>query len=74
MPTEHEHSYTMGPIVFVIGDKFVGGSENEVLYYQQYFCTRCLARVYEKLDFSSGTFSQIRFMAVPIPENDKELL
>lgn len=60
-----EHDFTYGGVKYELGDQCPGSGSHYVIYYDFYFCRKCLVRQYQKIDATSNTYQNILFNATP---------
>lgn len=63
-----EHNYQYRGAVYKLGPQDAGSSTRLVLYYDCYYCSRCLAVQYKKLNDSHDSYQKIRYDAKPMAE------
>lgn len=64
--TEHEHKWIYKGIEYKIADYCLAGSgAKPVMYFEVFFCERCLAKKASELDERTDTYQKIKFDATP---------
>lgn len=67
--SECEHKYEYQGLVYEVGDwPMPGTGAHEVLYEHAYYCSRCLAMVYQPTGERHDSYQKIRHGATPKPK------
>lgn len=60
-----DHLWCYAGVRYELGHRLPGSSAREVLYFDAYFCQRCLERTYVRTTFTGSSYDQILFGATP---------
>lgn len=63
-----EHAWNYGGVRYRVGRQLAGSSAHEVEYFDCYYCSKCLARNYSKLELTHDSYQRTRHAATPMPE------
>ncbi len=64
--SECEHSFQSDGVAFKVGHQLPGTSARSVVYYDVYFCQRCLKRRGVRLEGEFDNYQKTKFDARPI--------
>ena len=66
-----EHEFIWGGVRYVVENyKVPGSGAYVVLYYELYFCQKCLFKNYGKLPVEGNSYENTKFGATPMAEGD----
>lgn len=60
------HDYIYGGIKFADTHQLAGSNAKRRLYYDFYYCKKCLKVQYRQLDFTDDSYGEILFSASPM--------
>jgi hypothetical protein len=66
-----EHKFAYGGVRYVVEDyKLAGSNARPVIYFEMFFCEKCLYKEYHKMPGQSTTYENTKYNATPRADDD----